>query len=313
MVHKPEWFKNDQVFVSYARTVGINKDGNTLFTVEASTGKRTGEIDNKVALDIDALFEGGSTDTSRWIDSANFGYAVPTYYDDRYTAALEELLRTPAFDGFEARSLASLIKDKLITRQPGHGSPSQDLRGGTVPYIKVSDIRAGQVNINPSTLVPEPVAERFWRGKESRIKPFDLITPIRASNNIGEFAIIMPGQERMVLTKEVLILRAAEDAPVDNFYLLWALTLKVVRDQWKRVVFMQTNRDDVGDRYLELQIPWPTSKDAAEKISAEFREYYQGLDKLRTRFVSKLEDGGLHHVFLGDGALPEEADGPGSD
>lgn len=305
MVHKPEWFKQDQIFVSYASTVGINKDGNTLFTVDPVTGKRTDEIDDKVALDLNALFAHETTDTSRWVDAEGFGYAVPTYYDDRYNTALDQLLATDAFKGFEARSLESLIADKLITRQPGHGSPSQDLRGGTVPYIKVSDIRAGQVNINPSNLVPEPVAERFWRGKDPRIQPFDLITPIRASNNIGEFAIIMPGQERLVLTKEVLIVRAAESAPVDNFYLLWALTLKVVRDQWKRVVFMQTNRDDVGNRYLEIEIPWPADEAAGEKVSAEFRKYYQGLDKLRKSFVSSLEAGGLHHVFLGDGVQPD--------
>ena len=302
MVHKPKWFRDDQVFVSFARTIGINKDGDTLFAVNAKTGKRTDEIDDRVGVDLDSLFESKMTDTSRWIDIDEFGYAVPVYYDDRHAAALGKLLSTPEFSAFEARSLGNLIEEELITKRAGHGSPPQDLRGGTVPYIKVSDIRAGQVNINPTNLVPEPVAERYWRGNASGIRPFDLVTPIRASSNIGEFAIIMPGQERIVLTKEVLIIRAAVAAPVDNFYLLWALTLKVVRDQWKRIVFMQTNRDDVGERYLELEIPWPTGRAAGERISKDFRDYYTSLDRLRSQFVSALLADGLHHVFLGDGA-----------
>ena len=35
------------------------------------------------------------------------------------------------------------------------------------------------------------------------------------------------------------------------------MTLNVVRQQWNRVVFMQTNREDVGQRYLEIEVPVP--------------------------------------------------------
>ncbi|WP_143831765.1 hypothetical protein [Nocardiopsis sp. CNR-923] len=171
--------------------------------------------------------------------------------------------------------------------------------GGSIPYIKVSDIRAGQVNINPSNLVPDVVAKSFWRGDESGIRAFDLITPIRTSKNIGEFAVLMPGQERIVATKEVLILRATSASFVDNFYLLWALSLKVVRNQWRRVVFMQTNREDVGKRFMEIEIPWPCDALTAQDASKDFRNYYQGIEGLRRKFVDALEHKGLHHVFLG--------------
>lgn len=301
MVHRPNWFQGERIFVSYARTVGINKDGDTLFTVDHETGKRSSVVDNRVAGDVSALLdEDETTPTSRWINRNDFGHAVPYYYDDRQSAALDEMLATPGFEHFESRSLGGLVEQGLVERRHGHGSPSQDLRGGTVPYIKVSDIRAGQVNINPTNLVSDQVAQRFWRSNDSGVRPFDLVTPIRASSNIGEFAIIMPGQERMVLTKEVLILRATDTAPVDNFYLLWALTLKVVRAQWKRIVFMQTNREDVGNRYLELEIPWPKDGNIGATASADFRNYYTGLDRLRKNFVSALEQSDLHHVFFGE-------------
>ncbi|MBR7743745.1 hypothetical protein KC207_10635 [Phycicoccus sp. BSK3Z-2] len=299
MVHKPAWFKDDQIFVSFAETVGINKDGLDLFVIDPITGARTSTIDDRVSADVDALLEGELGPTSRWVPTREFPVAVPAYYDDRHTAALDDLLAEPAFTTFTSRSLGELIRDGSIERRAGHGSPSADMRNSNVPYIKVSDIRAGQININPSNLVPEVVAKRFWRGGDSGIRPFDLITPIRSSKNIGEFAVIMPGQERIVLTKEVLILRATADAIADNFYLLWALSLKVVRDQWRRVVFMQTNREDVGERFLEIRIPWPHEEKIGTRVSADFREYYQGVEALRSRFVGSLERGGLHHVFLG--------------
>ncbi|WP_255315503.1 recombinase family protein [Trueperella pecoris] len=201
-------------------------------------------------------------------------------------------MKRPEMKGFTVKTLGELIKQGLILKKAGHGSPSADRRGGHISYIKVSDIRAGQVNINPSNLVPTIVAEKFWRGSSSGLKAFDLITPIRASKNIGEFAVLMPGQEEVVLTKEMLILRAAPKAPVDNFYLLWALSLRVVRQQWDRVVLMQTNREDVGLRYLEIEIPWPDTEDRGAEVSVAFRDYYRGIDALRQTFLNHLENGG---------------------
>jgi len=302
MVHRPAWFSDDNVFVSYAATVGINKDGDPLYVIDAATGTRTAAVDDRVIRDIDVLLAEGqnsTTTTSRFVANSNFTVPVPIYYDERCSAALDNLLKTRAFAHFTARTLGDLIDDGSIIAKAGHGSPSSDLRLGEVPYIKVSDIRAGQVNINPSNLVPSTVAERYWRGKQSGLKPFDLVTPIRASKNIGEFAILMPGQERVVLTKEMLILRPSDAAVVDHFFVFWAMSLKAVRDQWKRIVFMQTNRDDVGTRYREVRIPWPEDKPSGEAVSQEFRDYYKGIEKLRTKFVRALEKGDRHHVFLG--------------
>lgn len=298
MAHRPAWFRDDEVFVSFADTVGINKDGNPLFAVDAQTGKRTQRVDDKVAEDIDAVVEGRDAPTGRWIRSEELNVAVPTYYDTQHNAALEELVRSK-YKGVTARTLGSLIADGQIWSRPGHGSPSADMRDGTFPYIKVSDIRAGQININPTNRVPRIVAERYWRGNSSGLKAFDLVTPVRASKNIGEFAMLMPGQQDIVLTKEVLVLRPGVDSRADSFYLMWALSLKAVRDQWKRVVFMQTNREDVGKRYLELSIPWPDSAEVAWELARPFREYYQGMETLRQDFMTELEKDGEHYVFLG--------------
>ena len=97
----------------------------------------------------------------------------------------------------------------------------------------------------------------------------------------------------------MLVIRTSHLTDLDNFYLLWALSLKVVRQQWNRVVLMQTNREDVGERYREILIPWPTEVANGETVSAPFRTYYQGVEKLRRSFTADLAQSDLHHVFLG--------------
>ncbi|OFQ22864.1 hypothetical protein [Schaalia meyeri] len=306
MVHKPAWFTDGQVFISFAPTVGINKDGEELYVIDEATGERTDVIDNKLIEDVRSLQSGENTETGRWVDNKELTdrlRAVPTYFDTRSSADFDAMMNRPEMKDFDALTIEELVEKGWVTAQNGHGSPPADLRRGTVPYIKVSDIRAGQININPTNRVSDVVARRFWKGNESGLKQWDLITPIRTSKNIGEFAVLMPGQENVVLTKEMLVLRVAEHAPFDNFYLLWALTLKAVRRQWERVVFMQTNREDVGTRYREIVLPIPPNEEIAIDRSEPFRAYYEGIDSLRERLVSYLESDDKHHLFISTTAM----------
>lgn len=310
-INKPSWFSEDQVMISTAPTCGLTKGGRYLPVVDPNTGKRvqvldkeTGAsidaIDDKLLLDVRALREGNETDTLRHIPTSEvkLSCAVPTYYDRRFDEEFRLAMGDHVFDGFTSKTIGELFDAGLIDIRNGHGSPSQDERIGDVPYIKVSDLRAGLVNINPTNMIPLSVAERFWKGKNSGLQAFDLICPERTSKNIGDFCILLPGQERVVATKEVIVIRAKEGAPFDQFYLMWALSLKIVRNQWKRVVFMQTNREDVGDRFHEIALPIPPSRDRADKVSCEFRDYYQSLASARSKLASYLLTDGLHHFFL---------------
>ena len=158
------------------------------------------------------------------------------------------------------------------------------------------------MNINPTNRLPRAVAEKmFWRGKSSGIKKFDLVSPERTSKNIGDFCVVMPGQEQVVMTKEVIVLRPGPNADFDTFYVLWAMTLKIVRDQWKRVIFMQTNREDFGKRYYEIRVPLAPSAERAAEVSEPFRAYYTALASARQDFTGYLNGNSKHHFFMSGG------------
>ena len=69
------------------------------------------------------------------------------------------------------------------------------------------------------------------------------------------------------------------DLGIDPFYMLWALALREVRDQWRRVTLMQTNREDVGKRFCEVCIPMPLSPKWAKEVSCSFRKYFESIAK----------------------------------
>lgn len=334
-IRKPSWFSDEKIMVSTAPTCGLTKGGRALPLVDTATGARvqvpdpeTGElvdaVNDRLLFDMESLATATETDTLRFIDreKVSMRAAVPVYYDRRFEEAFDAAMKQPAFKGFESARMGALIANDIITVRFGHGSPSADQRVGDVPYIKVSDLRAGLVNINPTNRVPHKIAERHWRADNSGLRPFDLLCPERTSKNIGDFCILLPGQERVLLTKEIIVLRPGATANFDAFYLLWAMTLKVVRDQWKRIVFMQTNREDVGKRYLELKIPVPETKEIGASVSEPFRTYYTALAESRFAFAKYLLDSSQHHFFVSGAEAPDpdelalveaEAEGEGGD
>lgn len=326
-VHKPKWFSDDYVMVSTAPTCGLTKGGRLLKKVDPVTAERIQVIDPETGAAVDAVndqllqdiealckLDGVPADQSTLpatltfvpAERVNLSCAVPVYYDHRYGDHFTETLAEDhQFSGFTSASLGQLLEQEKIVIRGGHGSPSQEQRIGEVPYIKVSDLRAGLVNINPTNRVPRSIAEQFWRGSSSGLLAFDLLCPERTSKNIGDFCVLMPGQEQVLTTKEVIVLRPGPKADFDAFYLLWAMTLKIVRDQWKRVVFMQTNREDVGKRYLELLVPVPPDAKRAAEVSQPFRTYFQTLAKARTDLQVYLAETKSHHFFVSGAEEPD--------
>ena len=112
-----------------------------------------------------------------------------------------------------------------------------------------------------------------------------------------------------MLTKEVFIFRVIDDSLLDAFYLLWAFSLKAVRDQWRRIALMQTNREDCGNRFLEIILPHPIDHWWAENKSAAFRTYFENLARAKSAFTQALAEDTYEYVASAYSAMattPEE-------
>ena len=277
-----------QVTLLNPRTCGIYKGGLAGYKTDPSTGKRTDEIDNELLEHVKSYLRGQNPEGLSKLSASEIferRVLVPTYYDPRYQKGIDDLLGANDLEGV---TVGELLQRRTLSVRIGHGSPPNDQRTGDIPYVKVSDLRALRVNVNPTNLVSQEVASRFWKGETSQLEAWDLITPSRASSNIGEFSILLPGEERLILTKEVLIFRSKDHEFYDPFYLLWAFSLKAVREQWRRIALMQTNREDCGKRYGEIVLPRPPNRNWAQGRSAAFRAYFKGIAKAKTAFVDQI-------------------------
>lgn len=293
----PSWVRKGSILFLNPKTCGIYKNGGPRYKVD-TTGQRTDEVDNQLLENVNELLEGKLPEGAvRILDSEckKTGILVPTYYDPRWDKEFDDFLQSEQLDEI---TLGELEEQGIITIFGGHGSPGNDQRVGIVPYIKVSDIRNLRININPTNMVPLPLAEKLWGDANSGLESWDLITPNRASSNIGEFAILLPGEEDIVLTKEVFIIRIKRGFELgwSPFYLMWAFCLTSVRKQWKRIALMQTNREDVSSRYKEIRLPFPKSQAYADEVSQGFRDYFKSIAESKQQFITLLENSKFSYI-----------------
>ena len=149
--------------------------------------------------------------------------------------------------------------------------PELRLNVWNIPYIRVSDIVNWEMYRNPVAGITEDVwKSKLGNGKVAEAE--DIIFVRRGSYRIGTVAMASPRDKKTLLTKELLTLRIIDrdnEHGITSFYLLAMLSSKVVQDQMKNLVFMDTTLPNIGDRWKSLIIPVHRDASAREAISSK--------------------------------------------
>lgn len=288
-----------QIMMSFPRSIGQDKNGNPLFLLNDVGERHQGDLDNEMADAVQHLASlEYSEDEPRPVKrrhNARFGFTVgqdavrkrgvmvPRFWWRADTAATmkEWIKKHPS----ECVTLGELHDTGVLEQFEGHGSPPGNARKtGEVPYVKVTDLKNWRINENPTNFIHADLAAKLKR-RGPKLEYGDLVTPSRASSNIGQFCMVMPWQTHVVFTKEVLLLRAAKnDRGIDPFLLLALFSLKVVQDQYLNLALMQTNRDHLGDHWREVVIPLPKNPGDRAAVTAPVKRYFDGLIQARQSY-----------------------------
>ena len=268
-----------------SESYGENKHGHQVYRLD-SAGRYTGVVDDEMCeaaelLRSDDPREGKLKFLFAQQTAKRKGVLVASYYWRRpYARALNAFATENALT---LVSIGELEDNGDIVLEYGHGSPRSQFKGkGKVPYIKVSDIKNWRVNENSKYFIPTEEADRL-RGSRV-LKPYDLVTPTRASKNIGLLGVVMPWQTHVVLTREIIIIRVAKRTIVSPELMLVMMSLRVVNDQFRYLVQMQTNREDLGKRIAEVRIPLPNDSAGRERWEQNARDYLHAVEAARNNY-----------------------------
>ena len=288
-----------QITMSYPKSIGQDRRGKPLYRIELG-GEREAEavLDNEMAEAVEEIVStsyrgkrkkrvGGEESRLRFevsqVAARDRGVLVPRFWwrAESDAALARWISRHPS----TVVTLGELQEEGTVAAFGGHGSPSTNVRGtGAIPYVKVTDLKNWRINENPTNYIHEDVAEKLKRAGPE-LEYGDLVSPARASSNIGQFAMVLPWQRHIVITKEVLILRVlSNDRDLDAFLLLALMSLKVVQDQYKYLALMQTNREHLGDHWREVKIPIPDTTGQRAEIAKHMRSYFASIVTARESY-----------------------------
>ncbi len=278
--------KGHRIIGAFCETFGEDKHGRPRFKFVGE--QETEERDDEMAEAATLLRRGGDATPSKLHfsfsqeEATARGVLVASYWWRK--PRLDALTDFAKTHDCTLVSVGDLIDAGELQVLDGHGSPSSHYHGrGPIPYVKVVDIKNWRVIENPKYAIPEDIATQYRRGRP--LQSFDLVTPTRASRNIGLFGVIMPWQTNVILTREIAIWRVREGAKrIDPWLLLAVISVKAVHDQFRFLVLMQMNREDLGDRFRELLLPIPRTPATRERWARPIREYFQALTLARKSY-----------------------------
>lgn len=192
-----------------------------------------------------------------WVD-ANIVEAqqvyVPRYYWQKKSEELEEQAEK---SNCTLVPIAELIKQKVLSSFDGHGSPESENKGrGDIPYIRVKDIVNWEVYKDPTSKIPESTYDQIYTAKKE-LKEGDILYVRRGSYRIGSVAMVSPFDTKVLLTREILVMRVNPNNTygITPYYLLYLLSHWITQEQTKNKILIETTLPNIADRWKQLALP----------------------------------------------------------
>ena len=199
------------------------------------------------------------------------GVYVPRYY---WQNRMQEIKEEAAKNDQTLVPMTKLIADEVISFFDGHGSPEGEAKGkGEIPYVRVKDIVNWEVYKDPTSKIPlETYLEK--KGNKKDINVHDILYVRRGSYRIGSVAMVSPYDTKALYTREILILRVAEnnDYGITPYYLLYLLSHKLTQLQAENKILIETTLPNIADRWKELELPIDNDKHKIQEISSRIKK-----------------------------------------
>lgn len=248
-----------KIVMAVVEGIGHDDHGQTLYRYDPDINEISDEVwDDTVAVRREIRFPGNPK--NRFVftvdaDSIRDGVYVPRYY----WRSVEEAVKEGAA-GMNCKlvTMSELVKKKILRAYNGHGSPKSEHKGmGDVPYIRVKYIVNWDVYEDYTAKIPETEYRRV-KASGLDLRAGDVLFVRRGSFRIGTVALLGGDNLKMLLTREIKIFRiskADNEYGITAPYLVFLLSHRLVQDQLRSLIFLDTTLPNIGDRWRELRLP----------------------------------------------------------
>jgi type I restriction enzyme M protein len=249
-----------EIFMAIARWCGHDSRGHQIpYDDIPDIAKRWQRYVEGETLEFDHL---GFTISSSEIRDLIF---LPKYYDPEIAESLEALS-----DSHELVMLGDLAEDEVIRVDTGHEVGKLAYGGGTIPFVRTSDIANWQVKSDPKHGLSKALYDKL--SPVQNVEPGDILMVRDGTYLVGTCAIVTDLDWKIVYQSHILKLKVLNPERINAELLLAALSSPIVKKQIFSKRFTQDIIDTLGNRWRELVVPLPKSETLREEISEYVRK-----------------------------------------
>lgn len=186
---------------------------------------------------------------------------IPKYYSPSLAEQVEEARRR-----HETSTLRELSAAGAIEVATGDEIGKLSYGTGSIPFVRTSDIANWEIKSDPKHAVSQEIYERY--AVKQDVQPDDILFVRDGTYLIGSLAIVTAEDLPMLYQSHIVKIRVVDRTVLSPFLLIGMMQSSIVQRQLRSQQFTADIIDSVGDRYLDVVLPFPHDKDIREDIAA---------------------------------------------
>ena len=228
------------------------------------------------------------------------GVLIPKYYDPEIGAQLSALKST-----HQLISIGTLIGEGHISVQTGDEIGKMAYGTGTIPFVRTSDISNWEIKTDPKQGVSAEVYNEYRSSQD--VRAGDILFVRDGTYLIGSIAVVTEADLPLLFQSHILKIRVNDGSPISPWLLMACLSTSVVKRQVQSKRFTADIIDTIGERYREIILPVPISKQVVNRIVEEVKDLTSKRSKLRDgiKKIPHWIEGGISSL---EEDLPESTD-----
>ncbi len=269
----------NHIFMAIAKAIGHNKNGKASFKfnkngsdVVDNQGEKILDDETPIIANNFQLFL-----KNELIEENQLGFLVETeaiqnhiYIPETYKPAIKKsLLQIQQNKRFNLVSVGELVEKGILQIRRGNEIGSKYYGTGDIPFVRTSDIVNWEIKTNSVKAVAEEIYEQYKKTQD--IQANDILFVNDGTFLIGKSAIITDTDTKCIIQSHLRKIRVIDTKQINPFYLFYLFNSNIVQRQIEMFTFVQATLSTLGNRILELQLPFHTEIKEQEKIATEIQ------------------------------------------
>jgi type I restriction enzyme M protein len=284
-----------QIDFAIVENVGHDKDGKILYQLNKDGSKKLDSMENPIILDELSNLSIKIREAEEFnylhdqkIFKIKFSHIKNKIFIPAYYTGVEKTLKKLSNDeDINLLSIKELIEKKIIYANKGGYLPRGAEIGshvyglGDIPFIRTSEISNWEVNLDSYKKTSQEVYEQY-REKQNIEANDILLVKDGGSNLIGKTAFITKLDTKIIIQSHIYQIKTlVNEESIDSYLLLYLLNLDIVQKQIKAITFVQGTIATIGNRLMEVILPFPSDLSKRKEISKTIKQIIDS--KIETR------------------------------